>query len=110
MRCQKLTGIISICRKADRMAVGYASMKEALDAGKICGVITAENISPKTYKEVCFHCQKQKVPVCPVPMSMEEIGMAIGCKAAVVGITDRGFFQKIQQLCQTQSDQQEQPH
>ncbi len=110
MRCQKLTGIISICRKAGRMEIGFAPMKEALAAGKVCGVVTAENISPKTYKEVCFHCQRVGVPVCPAPMSMEEIGMAIGCKAAVLAIKDSGFFRKIQELCQAQPDEQEQPH
>ena len=110
MLCQKLKGIFSICRRAGRMEIGYAPMLEALKAGKVCGVVTAENISPKTYKEVSFHCRKANVRVCPVPMSMELLGNAIGRKAAVVGITDAGFFQRIQELCESYQDQPEQQH
>lgn len=99
MLCQKLTGILSICRKAGKMAVGFDPMKEALAAGKACGVVTAADISPKTYKEVCYFCQKHGVPVEPLPLTIGQLGAAIGRKAAVVAVTDRGFFDRIHQLC-----------
>lgn len=99
MRCQKLTGILSICRKAGRLAIGFAPMKEALEAGKVSGVVTAMDISPKTYKEVCYYCQKHGVPVEPLPLDMQQLGTAIGRKAAVAAVTDQGFFDRIRQLC-----------
>lgn len=103
---QKLTGILSICRKAGRMAVGFDPMLEALRSGKVRGVVTVSDISPKTYKEVCYHCGSEGIPVVRVPMTMLEFGAAIGRKAAVAGILDDGFFRKIQEICQTQTSQE----
>ncbi|MBE6826891.1 MAG: ribosomal L7Ae/L30e/S12e/Gadd45 family protein [Oscillospiraceae bacterium] len=102
MLYQKLTGLLSICRKAGRMEIGFAPMLEALKAGKICGVIVTEDVSPKTHKEVCYHCERAGIPVCPVPLSQMQLGAAIGRKAAVVGLTDDGFFDRIRTLCETQ--------
>ncbi len=99
MLSQKLNGILSICRKAGKMQIGFALMQEALPTGKVRGVITTSDISPKTYKEVQFYCQKAKVPVCTVPLTMEMLGGAIGRKAAVAAILDAGFFDRIHQLC-----------
>lgn len=99
MYYQKLTGILSICRKAGKMAVGFAPMKEALPTGKVSGVVTTADISPKTYKEVCYFCQKQGVPVQELPLDMQELGMAIGRKAACAAILDAGFYDRIHQLC-----------
>lgn len=99
MHLQKLTGILSICRKAGKMELGFAPMKEALAGGKVRGVVTASDISPKTLKEVQFYCQKAKVSVCPVPLTMEMFGGAVGRKAAVAAILDAGFFDRIEQLC-----------
>ena len=100
MHYQKLTGLISICRKAGKMAMGFDPMREALD-----GILTAQDISPKTYKEVCFHCQKKQVPVRTLPMTQEQLGFLIGRRAAVIAILDKGFFESIQKLC---SDAQQQ--
>lgn len=99
MHLQKLNGILGICRKAGKLTIGFAPMKEALPAGKVRGVVTASDVSPKTLKEVQFYCQKYKVPVCPVPLNMEQFGSAIGRKAAVAAVLDAGFFDRIRELC-----------
>ena len=100
MLSQKLTGILSICRKAGKMEIGFAPMKETLPTGRVKGVVTASDISPKTFKEVQFYCQKYHVPVCPVPLTIAELGGAIGRKAAVAAILDDGFYDRIFQLCE----------
>ena len=99
MRSQKLTGILSICRKAGKLVLGFAPMKEALEKHKVSGVLTASDISPKTYKEVCYFCGKMHVPVCTVPMTMLEIGSTVGRKAAVIAVLDAGFFDRMTKLC-----------
>ena len=107
MLYQKLTGILSICRKAGKMEIGFATMKELLPTKKISGVIVTTDISPKSSKEVHFFCQKYHVPVCNLPMTMEEIGLTIGRKAAVIGVLDAGFFDRINQLCAEQDTAQQ---
>lgn len=100
MPYQKLNGILSICRKANKMALGFVPMQEALQAGKVCGVLTSTDISPKTHKEVCYSCQKKNIPICPVPLTMFEIGSITGRKAGVIAVLDKGFFDRIHQLCE----------
>ena len=43
MLSQKLTGILSICRKAGKMEIGFAPMKETLPTGRVKGVVTASD-------------------------------------------------------------------
>ena len=105
MHYQKLTGLISICRKAGRMAMGFDPALEAVTGGKAKGVMTAQDISPKTYKEICFHCQKKQIPVCTLPLTQEQIGHAAGRRAAVIAILDKGFFDSIQKLCDAAQQQ-----
>ncbi|MBE6848524.1 MAG: 50S ribosomal protein L7 [Ruminococcus sp.] len=99
MHYQKLTGLISICRKAGKMAMGFDPMREALDSGKAHGILTTQDISPKTYKEVCFHCQKKQIPVHTLPLTQAQLGLCLGRRAAVIAILDKGFFESIQKLC-----------
>lgn len=109
MLYQKLTGILSICRKAGKMELGFAPMKEALQTGKVCTVLTASDISPKTYKEVCYYCQKKNVSVCSVPLTMDEIGVSVGRKAAVIAVLDAGFSDRIHKLCTAQDEPAHEP-
>ena len=106
MLYQKLTGILSICRKAGKLVLGFDPMKEALEKKQVSGVLTTADISPKTYKEVCYFCQKKKIPVCPVPLTMFQLGSAVGRKAAVAAVLDKGFFDRISQLCAVPAPEQ----
>lgn len=99
MPYQKLTGILSICRKAGKLVLGFAPMKEALPSGKVCGVFMASDISPRSYKEVCFFCGKHNVPVYRLPLTAEQLGRAVGRSAAVAAVLDTGFSDRIGTLC-----------
>ena len=82
------------------MIFGFALTKEALLAGTVAGVLTASDLSVKTCKEVNYYCQKQKIPVCSIPLTISEIGMITGRSAGVIAVSDKGFFDRIYQLCQ----------
>ena len=106
MLCQKLRGILSICRKAGKMELGFATVKDLLPTKKISGVLVTADISPKSNKEVHFFCQKYHVPVCNLPLTMDELSLVIGRKAAVIGVLDAGFFDRINLLCAEQDTAQ----
>ena len=99
MRYPKLTGILSICRKAGKLILGFDPTKEALEKKKVCCVLTAADISPKTNKEVCYFCEKYSVPVSAMPLTKDDMERLVGRKTAVAAVTDSGFSNRIRQLC-----------
>ncbi|MCM1024293.1 MAG: ribosomal L7Ae/L30e/S12e/Gadd45 family protein [Prevotella sp.] len=95
----KLFGLLTICRKAGQLALGFDPMKEALDGGRARAVLTAADISPKTEKEVRFFADKRGVPVRKTEMTLEEISRALGKKAGVLTVCGEGFAEKALSLC-----------
>ena len=64
-----------------------------------CGVvILAADLSDKTKKNVRFEAEKYHVSVLEPAFTMEEISAAIGKKAGVLAVCDRGFAEKLKQL------------
>ena len=61
---EKLFGLLTICRKAGRMTMGFDSVKESILTDKAKAVFLASDISAKTEKEVRFFADQKAVPVC----------------------------------------------
>lgn len=94
-----LFGLLTICRKAGQLAMGFDPMKEALDGGKAHAVLIAADISPKTEKEVRFFSEKRKVPVRKTEMTIDGIYRALGKKAGILTVCGEGFAKKALSLC-----------
>lgn len=94
-----LKGLLTICRKAGQLSLGFDPMKEALVCGKARAVLTASDISPKTEKEARFFSDKHGVPVRKTEMTSEDIYCALGKKAVIVTILGEGFAEKALSLC-----------
>ena len=60
---EKLFGLLTICRKAGRMTMGFDSVKESILTDKAKAVFLASDISAKTEKEVRFFADQKAVPV-----------------------------------------------
>lgn len=95
---EKLFGLLTICRKAGRMTMGFDSVKESILTGKAKAVFLASDISAKTEKEVRFFAGQKAVPVYPLEASIAEIEFSVGRKAGVIGICDEGFAKKMAEL------------
>lgn len=95
---EKLFGLLTICRKAGRMTMGFDSVKESILTGKAKAVFLASDISAKTEKEVRFFAGRKAVPVYPLGASIAEIEFSVGRKAGVIGICDEGFAKKMAEL------------
>ncbi|MDE6762308.1 MAG: ribosomal L7Ae/L30e/S12e/Gadd45 family protein [Oscillospiraceae bacterium] len=70
-KVRDLFGLLTICRKAGQLAMGFDPMKEALDGGKARAVFIAADISSKTEKEVRFFSEKRGVPVKKTEMTID---------------------------------------
>ena len=98
-----LTGLLTICRKAGRLVMGFDPMKDALTEGKACAVIVASDISPKTEKEVRFFSGKKEIPVEKTSLTLNDIYFALGKKAGIITICDKGFAEKALAVCENEN-------
>ena len=79
----KLMDLLTICRKAGQLELGFDPMKEALSAGKAKAVITASDLSPKTEKEVRFFAEKNNVPTAKSEITLDGAYRGFGKKAGI---------------------------
>lgn len=99
---EKIFGLLTICRKAGRMVMGFDLVKEAIMTGKAKAVFLATDISAKTEKEIRFFAQRKNIEVHSLGADISEIGSATGKNAAVIGICDDGFAKKL--ICLTEEN------
>ena len=95
----KLLSLLTMCRKAGKLQMGFDAMKEALTGGKAKAVIIAADVSPKTEKEARFFADKYNVPVQKTVTALDEIFTALGKRAGILTICDEGFAKKALSIC-----------
>lgn len=94
----RVVDLLTICRKAGQLELGFDPMKEALASGKAGAVITAADISPKTEKEVRFFAAKSGVPAVRSDITLDEAGRCFGKKAGIFTVCGEGFAAKALEL------------
>ncbi|MGN0598591.1 MAG: L7Ae/L30e/S12e/Gadd45 family ribosomal protein [Oscillospiraceae bacterium] len=94
----KLFGLLSMCRKSGRMALGFDMSKEAAEKGKAELIVLASDISPKTEKEVRFFSDKHGVKTVKTNLTIDDFFHGIGKKVGIVAVCDKGFAKKAESL------------
>lgn len=100
----KLISLLTICRKAGQLELGFDPMKEAISSGKAYAVITAADISPKTGKEVRFFAEKKNIPVAGSDITMDGAGVSFGKKAGIFTVCGEGFAKKALDILNNKND------
>lgn len=95
---EKIINLLTVCRRAGRMEMGFDSSKDAILSGKADLILLASDISAKTEKEVRFFADKRSVRVVKTEIEVSRFGSAIGKKAAVIAICDNGFAKAMTRL------------
>lgn len=93
-----LINLLSICRKAGRMEMGFDPAKDAINGGKADLILLAEDISPKTEKEIRFFADKNNVPVAKSGCTQEDFLNGIGKRTGIIAVCDEGFSKKARGL------------
>lgn len=95
---EKLFGLLTVCRRAGRMTIGFDACKESMEKGKARLVILASDISPKSEKEVRFFGGKYGVTVIKTAASRSDFAEGLGKEAVVYAICDDGFAKRTAEL------------
>ena len=74
--------------------LGFSRKSGALKLGAKL-VLLANDISPKSVKEIRFICDKNNIKAEILPMTIEEISAAIGRRAGILALEDEGFASAI---------------
>ena len=83
---------LGLCRKAGALIYGFDAVVEAMQKNKVCGVLTASDISAKTLKEIKFHAEKNKTEVINLNIGSDELKNITGKSTVVIAITDSGLY------------------
>lgn len=94
----KIFGLLSMCRRSGRMALGFDMSKEAAEKGKAELILLASDISPKTEKEVRFFSEKYSVETVKTNFTIDDFFHGIGKKVGIVAVCDKGFAEKAASL------------
>lgn len=91
----KFFNLLTICEKSGKLTKGFDVSSEAVKQQKAVCVMLAEDISPKTLKEINFIClNKPWVKILNLPFKMDDIKQSIGKKVGVMAVCDKGFAKK----------------
>ena len=102
---QRFLSTLGLCMRAGRLTFGFDTVRAAVLEGSVCLMMTASDLSPKTIKEADFLAEKHQLPLLHLPMTMVEIGYAIGKKTGVIAITDAGLSKRLMELQQMPPDE-----
>lgn len=95
-------GLLTICRKAGKLAIGFDPSKEAAVGGKAFCLLISADISDKTLKEVRFFAKD--IPLLCTGLTTEETANYINKKMAVGAVTDEGFARRFIELLSAPKD------
>lgn len=90
-----------MCKRAGKLTLGFDVVKEAATKHEAKIMVIANDISPKTRKEVELVAQKNKIELVEIPFSMDDIWQSVNKRAGVMAITDKGFSEKLKTLLTT---------
>lgn len=89
----KLISLMTMCRKAGKLLLGFDSVKEAAQQNLVHCVLLASDCASKTEKEIRYYCNGISCEKLPFPM--QDMTAYFTKRTAVFGVTDSGFARAI---------------
>ncbi len=89
----KLLSLLGLAKKAGRLSAGFDLCAGAAKEGRAALLLAARDVSPKTYKNLCYEAKRAGIPAVRLETEMRELSRACGVRAGVLAVTDQGFAQ-----------------
>ncbi len=97
MMNNNLNGLLGLCRKAGKLAIGHDAVITSIKQRKSFLALTCCDASNRLKKEIADECgfNGRNIKYVDAPFTMSELGFAIGKKAGVISIDEEGFANKL---------------
>lgn len=100
---QKLLGLLGIARRAGKVSLGFDASQESMLKGKSKLLITACDLSERTFSSIEKTALQTKTKVIVINAEMRELGKAVGKLSGIVSVNDEGFSKRMIQLYEEES-------
>lgn len=99
----RAVAMFSLARKAGKLVAGMDMVKDAVAGQKVRAVFVANDLAPRSLKEIRFVCRPSEenpkgVQVIPMNIAMDEMAVQIGRRSGILAVTDTGFEKKLAAL------------
>ena len=102
-------GMLSLCRKAGKLRIGFESVREAAEKGEARLVLYAADFSPRSRRRM-----ENALAQCGAPpgsrtveATMQEFARVCGKQAGVVAVADEGFAAGMEKLLCDQTKEEQ---
>ena len=99
-----VTGLLGLCRRAGKLAMGHDSCKSAVNSGKAKLCLVCSDSSQRVYDEFVNLCENHKIPVFRISPTINELHRTIGYKAGIITVNDQGFASSVMKKLTTENE------
>lgn len=102
-------GMLSLCRKAGKLRIGFEPVKEAAQKGEARLVLYAADFSPRSRERMQNALAKSGSPPGSrtVEATMQDLARVCGKQAGVVAVADEGFAAGMEKLLCDQTKEEQ---
>lgn len=93
----KLLQMLSICRKAGKIKMGFDPVENSLYEDAYL-VVFAQNASKNTVERMLLKLEDTSVPYVTANVTQDELSTVLGKTLAVISITDKGLANQVKKL------------
>ena len=94
----RILTLLGFASKASKLSFGYNSSLTDLSKKKSRIIICAEDLSPKTLKEITFYAEKENKKVFTLKgINIEKLSQSVGRKCGMVSVNDEGFAESLKE-------------
>ncbi len=96
----KITAMLSLCRKAGKLRIGFEPVRDSVAAGEAKLVLYAADFSPRSRKRMEAFLEESGVPPerRDLEATMDDLSRICGKSAGVVAVADESFAAGLRKL------------
>lgn len=91
----KILQDLSLTKRAGKLVLGFDVVKSSLMDGSAYLLVTANDLSKKTNKEVAFLQGKFNIPHITLNHTLDELWYVLGKRVGVMSVTDKGLSEML---------------